>query len=431
MPFPNLVAFALLPKISGALSFVGSTYIIVHSLRRKNRPLTSAIYLRLVTGMSSIDVLSSFAYFLSTWPIPRDTPNYPWAVGNHRTCAAQGFFTQLGAATPLYNLSLSVYFYIVTTNGGRRAEERAKKVEPLLQIMPWIFGIVTASIGAGLGIYGPSSPWCWLSVQENKIRIAMHDIPLVFCTIASIICLVFMCLATWKQERKAKQWLGRASVTMSTNCEAKAMAAREMTLTRKVIAQALWYIVAFIITFFFPLVRFLVIVITGDGRKLRQIIPVPVVYMYCLCIPSQGFLNFLIYTRGHHIRMIIKWVQKVTMIMRSTFSQSSPHDQATAPADSLTDNAMEDPCARLASFRRCSRQQIQPQGLDKIIDNDHNQNLEKSCGAVLSPELSDSSIDTNSDMHETNETRIKAIKPRKEDMEDASSHTDIFDNEQV
>jgi hypothetical protein len=95
----QIIALALAPKVTGFLSMVGSFWIIVEvlmdDLKRTN------VYHRLLLGLSSSDFIFSIFMFASTWPIPSDTPDIAWAIGNERTCKVQGFVLQFGIASPV------------------------------------------------------------------------------------------------------------------------------------------------------------------------------------------------------------------------------------------------------------------------------------------------------------------------------------------
>jgi len=65
------VGLALGPKFSGSLSILGSSWIIFEVLRDKKKQ--AMVYHRLLLGLSIFDVIISFAWFLSTWPVPAET----------------------------------------------------------------------------------------------------------------------------------------------------------------------------------------------------------------------------------------------------------------------------------------------------------------------------------------------------------------------
>lgn len=151
-------ALAVLPKVFGSLSFCFSWVIIVAVLR-DGKGKRSKVYHRLVLGMSCADVSSSFALALSTWPIPSST-GILWAVGNTQTCTAQGFFTQFGISSPLYNVSLSLYYLLAVRYGWR--EHELRRVEPYLHLLPFSWAILTGVAGLPLQIFNSANLWCWI-----------------------------------------------------------------------------------------------------------------------------------------------------------------------------------------------------------------------------------------------------------------------------
>lgn len=93
------IALAVIPKITGSLSVIGSVWIVVEVLTTKEK--RHNVYNRLLCMMSLLDCITSGWYFSSTWPIPRDSEDVVYNVGNLNTCTTQGFFLQFALATPL------------------------------------------------------------------------------------------------------------------------------------------------------------------------------------------------------------------------------------------------------------------------------------------------------------------------------------------
>lgn len=89
-------ALAICPKVAGLLSMGGTVYIFlkIFASNRLNRPIRpEVVYNRLLLGLSIGDFAYAFAYFLSTWPVPKDTllDDFIWGnVGNQATCNFQG-----------------------------------------------------------------------------------------------------------------------------------------------------------------------------------------------------------------------------------------------------------------------------------------------------------------------------------------------------
>lgn len=87
----QLIMLTLAPMMSGLVSFVASSTIIIMILRSTTK-LTKA-YRRIIFGMCIYDVLLSVCHLMSVFPCPRGTRL--GSIGNLRTCEVQGFFVQV------------------------------------------------------------------------------------------------------------------------------------------------------------------------------------------------------------------------------------------------------------------------------------------------------------------------------------------------
>ena len=152
---------ALLPKFTGSLSVLGSTYIFQDLVLHKNP--TRRVYHRLVLGLSCADMIASIIFILSTWPIP-ETHGVYLASGTTQTCTAQGFFNELGnLATPLYNASLCAYYVLVILMEW--VEERIRsRAEPFMHALPITISAVISILGLPFNVYNNSGFLCWIAV---------------------------------------------------------------------------------------------------------------------------------------------------------------------------------------------------------------------------------------------------------------------------
>ena len=91
---------AIYPKVSGFISVACSSLIILSIL--SDRRKRTKIHMRLVLGMSLIDISNSITFGLSTWPIPKNS-GAVWSIGNDSSCEAQGFFVQFGISAGTLN----------------------------------------------------------------------------------------------------------------------------------------------------------------------------------------------------------------------------------------------------------------------------------------------------------------------------------------
>ena len=110
---PQQLSLIVSPMITGTISIVASVTIVVSIFRSEVK--LSTIYRRFIFGMSSFDVIQSFANTLSSLPMPANSAIWG-SVGNDITCGMQGFMTVIGlCGAVLYSLSLvsCCYFLLV------------------------------------------------------------------------------------------------------------------------------------------------------------------------------------------------------------------------------------------------------------------------------------------------------------------------------
>ena len=141
----QIKTYAIIHRITGSVSTIASTCLIVHILR-SHRGL-STTYHRLVFGLCIGDILSSFAQALTTTMAPKEM-NYllPYAQGNTTTCTAQGFLLTAGViAAALYNCSICLY-YLSIIRYNKKDEYIRNKLEPWFHgisiIIPLVCGFV-------------------------------------------------------------------------------------------------------------------------------------------------------------------------------------------------------------------------------------------------------------------------------------------------
>lgn len=101
--YAQKVSLAIIPKITSALSIIGSCLIIYHISRKRKtqRDAQREVYHRILFALSTCDLLGSIGYFASTWSIPKDDPQslVVFNVGNTLSCNVQGFTLQFGTVS--------------------------------------------------------------------------------------------------------------------------------------------------------------------------------------------------------------------------------------------------------------------------------------------------------------------------------------------
>lgn len=308
---PQQIAVAILPKFTAALSIFGSSVVCIlgyRNLRRSNISNTVSLdasrnhkltYHRLLIGLSVCDLSASAAWFFTTWPIPRGTPNVFGAVGNPYTCTAQAFFAQFSLSAVMYNGALAFYYYLMIVREWTASD--ILKVEPWFHLHAFIWGIGTAVASLFLTLFNEVGWDCWISAYPLGCKESWKNNGSTTCTrgdngslyqwgfyyvpLWSVIVAVtfFMTSVYWKiklQERRMNRYRGSLSVDINNS---KRMKRSEN--------QARLYVGAFFAAWTFPTIFQLVLVI-------RDAVYYPLLLLTAVFVPIQGFLNMLVYMRG-------------------------------------------------------------------------------------------------------------------------------------
>ena len=230
------IALAIIPKITGGISFLCSTWLVQHILRdgtrfdnkkrrqkqqqqqqqqqrqhrastsrnsqfqqqrrRQQRKKMSSTYHRLICGMSIGDCFSSFfGFFLSTWPIPEETGIWG-ASGNITTCDVAGFFNHAGnLIVPLYNASLATFYLLLLKYNWTDTQIR-NKAEIYLHLVPLVVGWGIPVVCLVLGMYGPGKK----KMKKRSVSLSLSVCVCVF---------VCVCLRTSYRTRWYSQNLTR------------------------------------------------------------------------------------------------------------------------------------------------------------------------------------------------------------------------------
>jgi len=318
-------ALAIAPKFFAVLSFSGSSFILKEVLGKK-RKRGQAFY-RIMVAMSVSDLLFSTFTFLTSWPIPDDTPHLFGAVGNQQTCTMQGFFLQLGIVTPLYNFVLSLYYFLTLRMGWKQAD--FMKIEKYLHLGVITFGLGTSIAGLPLKLYNNAMAWCWiapypLDCEESFrgdgpgncergdnaeiYRWAFWYGPLwciIFWVMISMTLVYRKVLSLDKKLEKYTQtytqthavgFLGRKNATQAETT-ATNIARDSRKNSRKVATQGMFYVLSFFVTWTFPTVFRAMQLAHREDEVINETRTFWILFLLAIFAPFQGFLNFLVYIR--------------------------------------------------------------------------------------------------------------------------------------
>ena len=150
-------ALALTPKFTASLSIPCSLFLIYEVFCDYKDQRSSPIK-RILVGMSVIDILSSFSWFLSTWAVPEG--DFAYSSGNRFSCSFQGFFLQLAVGAPLYNSSLALFYLLIIKY--KWTDLMLEPVERWVHAFILCFSIGTSILLIPLKQYNHIGAVCWV-----------------------------------------------------------------------------------------------------------------------------------------------------------------------------------------------------------------------------------------------------------------------------
>jgi len=342
-------ALAICPKVAGLLSMGGTVYIFlkIFASNRLNRPIRpEVVYNRLLLGLSIGDFAYAFAYFLSTWPVPKDTllNDYIWGnIGNQATCNFQGnddeIYSPLDAcqfmmALPLsifhtatlpflchcvsgffqlwgglmavvYISSLSLYFLLAIRY--KWSLERLRKIEPAMHGLSWVFASVASAICVFKGLTNPVMFGCGIQSYPLKCNSSkgvpcirgehavMYQMSFViapvlaglFCTAT---CMIMIYVTVRKRQSAAAQFRKESDTTSETVSEQ----------IREDFRRA-WQFIGVFFLISMP------IVVSVLAFAQKGTVPFIISMVRANVCPLQGFLNAIVFSQdieGELIRSI-------------------------------------------------------------------------------------------------------------------------------
>ncbi|KAL7576182.1 hypothetical protein ACA910_004835 [Epithemia clementina (nom. ined.)] len=174
MPFPltyHQIKFcSITAKISGGLSFLASGAILYDIMWRHNDKTKQTTLAQILSGMSIMDLGSSFVYVWGSWAIPAEFKAVPifQARGNHATCRAQCFLLALfGIGIPYYSLSLAVFTYLAVYRNWNE-ERDFKRYRWYFHLVPVVHPSLTSVIIVAKDKISPSILYCWIDDELLK-----------------------------------------------------------------------------------------------------------------------------------------------------------------------------------------------------------------------------------------------------------------------
>jgi len=281
-----LKAFAILPKVGGSFSIVGSCLVLRDVGRKWQKvPLTTEVVAHITVANLFI---AFWECFLSTWMVPKDSPAF-MATGNTVTCNVQGFIS-VGMFIILESsyAILSVLYWIMVAYGWTERKTQRRQIRFFFLGLPVVIGIGFATPPLFYQMYNFSGAYTCL-LEEYPLNCDID--PDLVCTrgatarnwqaglfIAVLACLVViivsMCLLVKNvrsQEKKSDRYLTKGQK-------------KRRAMTRRTFWQAIRYFLVFFISnlpFFIYAVYDIALVYA----------PVSITFIYTIVWPMFGVFN--------------------------------------------------------------------------------------------------------------------------------------------
>eukprot|EP00979_Chaetoceros_neogracilis_P002831 scaffold466_cov247-Chaetoceros_neogracile.AAC.20 len=308
--------------VTGSISFLSSMIIISIVLRSMSGIKTT--YHRIILGLSSADCLTSLMIALTTIPMPKDVI-YPFEIpsyGNIATCEAQGLIYMMGNGLGLCMNGILNIYYLCTL----RYNMPEKTFRCYLEIPLFIVSLVTSItlpsttlLNQELLNPSPSYPFCVPKTYPLGCTKADNPecrggggrgvfAPLFYSTITLgfLTLMITMSLIVHSFCRNARSLRKALKDKPSQEIDAKYQALQYAQETSGIITrQALMYIAAFLITWVFGFVHF---VLRDSGNDNKELLSV----LRMIFQPLQGFFNLAIFTY-HKVCMCLRSDEDLTV----------------------------------------------------------------------------------------------------------------------
>jgi len=274
-------------RCSAALSIIGSSLILWDIC--KSGKIKRQCRLRLLTGISAFDLLSSIAYFMGPLATPKSEKSEYFglkAIGNHETCQAQGFFLSMYLVSISYNLCLAMVYVIIIKYSKSENWIKAK-VEPWMHLYSLCYGVGVslAMLPFGLNLYKEGLFACRVEIDKREVFVnafyAAYTL-IVMCLIS--ILMVILYVTVKKQENSVKNYLSRNQLSGPSQ-------------SQKIARQCFAFSASFLVVYI-PFIVGNWSDLTDPGSDHQFVFAI----IIAILIPFQGFLNAFVYFRPRIVK---------------------------------------------------------------------------------------------------------------------------------
>lgn len=167
-----------MPKVAAALSLLGSSILLAEICHDVGRRRSITAIATVLGNMSVADLFYSTAWFLSTWPVPKQNNHNAQGteaaddlllgynlrgtnVGTTGTCTAQGVVLEVGGAASAYFYAFLALCYLWVVQYNWR-ERRMQRVVHVGVALCWSLAVTGALLPLAWQMYNFSWYVCWI-----------------------------------------------------------------------------------------------------------------------------------------------------------------------------------------------------------------------------------------------------------------------------
>lgn len=292
-----------------------SSFVIIYVISRSSVGFGS-VYHRIMVGLSTADILQSLAMAFTTLPMPMDMIYEQFqglVAGTAKSCNIQGSVYLCGfLGGTAYNVFLTFYYLCAITFGMQDATFR-KYFEFTLHGITIAFAVIVSTVSSYLKQIHPSPlyTFCiptaypyWCSTEEDCLsgtvwKGKVNDLWFgsSMLGVVEVLFLIVIVCSVYIREKKLRDYVKKEfNDDNEENRISRQLAWNDFTYTKSVMKQSLYYVLAYVAVYIFPLIQ-----TTADttGEQLPSDISSPVYQVaYVLLRPSQGTMNLVIFL--HH-----------------------------------------------------------------------------------------------------------------------------------
>ena len=394
------IAGFIIPAITGSISFISSSFIILFILRSKS----NTVYHRLLFILSSADAVTSVSIALGTIPMPKDVI-YPFAgpsYGTIATCEAQGVIYMIGNGILFCMNGILNIYYCCSLRYHMRDKTFSKYIEPVLvvgAIVAPVFSVSLRMIRQGLMNPSVNDSFCTpdkyptgCSSDDNpKCRggngndyekfVLIYMISLGMSVGTLIITMGLIVHNFYRSEKNLKKKIQKQLDEENGNGEARDQAGpardiyRAEKMTRVITKQALMYVSSFFFTWTFTFVTFYWN--DGGGPYFMQVLRM-------ILQPLQGFFNMLIFFY-HKVSTVRRLDEDLTVFEALHMIFFKPEKVGDVVAISSIDAIYEQETLRTMGLDPSEKLDVSVLGDTTISGGHEQQHLENSANVQPSP----------------------------------------------